>query len=149
MTESKITEIIKGMTLEELGQKVGVGKSTVRKWETGAIANMRRDKIEKLAYALGCDPLELLNDLSTQTRNAEADRLYLRHANEIIEHAKKSYGPNYMELVNTSVHDEHIYYELSDAEDELIKLFRLVPEENRQMVLDMIRAALKSQGLLK
>ena len=41
------------MTLEELGDKVGVGKSTVRKWETGAIANMRRDKISKLAEALG------------------------------------------------------------------------------------------------
>ncbi len=43
----------KGYTLEELGQLVGVGKSTVRKWETGAIANMRRDKIAKLASALG------------------------------------------------------------------------------------------------
>lgn len=44
----------KGMTLEELGNKVGVGKSTVRKWENGIIANMRRDKIAKLANALGC-----------------------------------------------------------------------------------------------
>ena len=35
------------MTLEELGNKVGVGKSTVRKWENGMIANMRRDKIAK------------------------------------------------------------------------------------------------------
>lgn len=46
----------RGMTLEELGNKVGVGKSTVRKWETGAIANMRRDKIQKLADALGVSP---------------------------------------------------------------------------------------------
>ena len=45
-----------GMTLEELGNKVGVGKSTVRKWETGIIANMRRDKIAKLAAALGVSP---------------------------------------------------------------------------------------------
>lgn len=50
----------KGMTLEELGNKVGVGKSTVRKWETGMIANMRRDKIEKLAIALDVSPLEIL-----------------------------------------------------------------------------------------
>lgn len=49
----KQLRIARGMTLEELGQKVGVGKSTVRKWETGAIANMRRDKIAKLADALG------------------------------------------------------------------------------------------------
>lgn len=48
----KQLRIQKNMTLEELGQKVGVGKSTVRKWETGAIANMRRDKIALLADAL-------------------------------------------------------------------------------------------------
>lgn len=44
------------MTLEEVGNLVGVGKSTVRKWENGIIANMRRDKIEKLAYALNTTP---------------------------------------------------------------------------------------------
>lgn len=50
----------RGMTLEELGDKVGVGKSTVRKWETGAIANMRRDKIAKIADALGCSASYLM-----------------------------------------------------------------------------------------
>lgn len=49
-----------GMTLEELGNKVGVGKSTVRKWENGMIENMRRDKIAKLANALGVTPLYLM-----------------------------------------------------------------------------------------
>lgn len=46
----------KGMTLEELGNKIGVGKSTVRKWETGMIANMKRDKILKVAEALNTSP---------------------------------------------------------------------------------------------
>ena len=50
----------KGMTLEELGNKVGVGKSTVRKWETGIIANMRRDKIAKIADALETSPAYLM-----------------------------------------------------------------------------------------
>lgn len=45
-----------GLTLEEVGQVVGVGKSTVRKWETGDIENMRRDKIAKLAEALHTSP---------------------------------------------------------------------------------------------
>lgn len=45
-----------GMTLEEVGKIVGVGKSTVRKWETGQIENMRRDKIAKLADALKVSP---------------------------------------------------------------------------------------------
>ena len=52
--------IQKGMTLEELGDKVGVGKSTVRKWENGIIANMKRDKIAKLAEALGTSPAYLM-----------------------------------------------------------------------------------------
>ena len=49
-----------GLTLEELGKRVGVGKSTVRKWETGYIANMRRDKIAKLAEALDVSPLYIM-----------------------------------------------------------------------------------------
>lgn len=44
------------LTLEQVAQQVGVGRSTVRKWETGLIANMRRDKIEKLAKALHTSP---------------------------------------------------------------------------------------------
>ncbi|MCQ2317234.1 MAG: helix-turn-helix domain-containing protein [Bacteroidales bacterium] len=50
----------KDMTLEELGNIVGVGKSTVRKWECGMIANMRRDKIAKIAGALGVTPAYLM-----------------------------------------------------------------------------------------
>ncbi len=53
------------MTLEELGNRVGVGKSTVRKWENGIIANMRRDKIAKLAVALGVTPAYLMGWEST------------------------------------------------------------------------------------
>ena len=49
-----------GLTLEEVGEMVGVGKSTVRKWETGDIANMRRDKIAKLAEALQTTPAYLM-----------------------------------------------------------------------------------------
>lgn len=50
----------KGMTLEELGNVVGVGKSTVRKWENGIIANMKRDKILKVSVALGVSPAYLM-----------------------------------------------------------------------------------------
>lgn len=50
----------KGLTLEQVGNIVGVGKSTVRKWETGMIANMKRDKIASLSKALGVSPSYLL-----------------------------------------------------------------------------------------
>jgi transcriptional regulator with XRE-family HTH domain len=45
-----------GLTYEELGKMVGVGKSTVRKWETGMIENMKRDNIIALAKALNVSP---------------------------------------------------------------------------------------------
>lgn len=48
------------MTLEQVATIVGVGKSTVRKWETGMIANMKRDKIALLASALGTTPAYLM-----------------------------------------------------------------------------------------
>ena len=47
------------MTLEELGNLVGVAKSTVKKWEDGQIANMRRDKIEKLSEIFDVSPADL------------------------------------------------------------------------------------------
>lgn len=58
----EIQDIIKkrreelGLTYEEIGKIVGVSKSTVRKWETGMIENMRQDKIILLAKALKVTP---------------------------------------------------------------------------------------------
>lgn len=49
-----------GLTLEEVGKAVGVGKSTVRKWEQGMISNMGRDKIVSLSKVLKISPIEIL-----------------------------------------------------------------------------------------
>lgn len=54
------------LTLEEVGQYVGVGKSTVRKWENGVINNMGRDKIAKYASILRISPLEFLYDITPE-----------------------------------------------------------------------------------
>lgn len=65
-----------GLTLEEVSNIVGVGKSTVRKWETGDIANMRRDKIAKLAVALRTSPAYLLGyDETEKTADPKVDGL--------------------------------------------------------------------------
>lgn len=49
-----------GLTLEEVGDYVGVGKSTVRKWEHGEIENMKRDKIALLSKILKLSPLTFI-----------------------------------------------------------------------------------------
>ena len=42
----------KNMTLEELGNQVGVGKSTVRKWETGMIANKKGGRCHLFLFVI-------------------------------------------------------------------------------------------------
>lgn len=49
-----------GLTLEEVGKAAGVGKSTVRKWETGGIKNMGRDKVAAVAKVLDIKPAALI-----------------------------------------------------------------------------------------
>ena len=50
------------LTLEEIGNAVGVSKSTVKKWESGYISNMKRDKISLLAKVLQISPTKLIDD---------------------------------------------------------------------------------------
>lgn len=97
----KIKELrqAKGMTLEQVADIVGVGKSTVRKWETGMIANMKRDKIALLAKALGTTPAYLMgwkeNDEHTSSPNesnlTEGEEVLLNLFRKIPEDAQKMY----------------------------------------------------------
>lgn len=75
MTEIGMAEKIRQLrisqklTLEQVANEVGVGKSTVRKWETGMIANMRRDKIAALAKALHTTPEYLMGWSNSKTES--------------------------------------------------------------------------------
>lgn len=52
----KMKRLEKGLTMKELADMVGVSEGTISRWESGLIANMRRDKIVALAKALGITP---------------------------------------------------------------------------------------------
>lgn len=94
----KIYELRKknNLTLEDVGNVVGVGKSTVRKWETGEIANMRRDKIAKLAEALHTTPAYLMGWNNEEEKNApvsedvlsESELLFIELFRQIPEESK-------------------------------------------------------------
>lgn len=82
-----------GLTLEDIGKSVGVGKSTVRKWETGQIANMRRDKIAKLADALHVSPAYLMgwkeNPAPLSESEANAEKPAAETGSELSEDAQR------------------------------------------------------------
>lgn len=112
------------LTLEQIANIVGVGKSTVRKWEVGMIANVRRDKIGLLAKALHTTPAYLMgweeekppvNELSEDERR-------------LIEIYRKI-SPEAGEMLLT-----------------MVNIFEEMPQDRAQMLLAMIRAGIENQG---
>ena len=78
------------LTLEEVATHVCVSKSTVKKWETGFIKNMRRDKMALLAEVLQVPPTALLSDIhfSTNSHMCENNNI-IRLSHEETEIIKK------------------------------------------------------------
>ena len=98
----------KGLTLEQVADVVGVGKSTVRKWETGMIANMRRDKIADLAKALGTTPAYLMGwkeedtnieDSPSEPQLTEGEQLML----ELFRKIPKDRQPEALDLLRVAL----------------------------------------------
>ena len=98
----------KGLTLEQVANIVGVGKSTVRKWETGMIANMKRDKIAALAKALDTTPIYLMGWEEEQKKNdIQADIiLRMRSDNDFMSAVESLYKLDKEQLksINNMLH---------------------------------------------
>ena len=67
------------ITMKELSKKVGVSESTISRWESGDIANMKRDKIVLLADALSISPSVIMgwNDNAQSSPQLRDDELSL------------------------------------------------------------------------
>ncbi len=55
-----LARINRGLTMEELGECIGVSRSTINKYEKGMIGDMRSRKLKALAEALDVDPVWLM-----------------------------------------------------------------------------------------
>lgn len=126
MTENTIGQKIKerrlalGLTLEELGNKVGVGASTVRKWETNFIKDMKIDKVQKVAEALDVSPMYLMGWDKSQSVSIEQ----VHTNNGLIGQA------------NASVYfGENTPQKLSKEESELIRIYKALNVKNRLKLL--------------
>jgi len=57
------------LTQEEFGQKLGVQKSAVAKWENGRVENIKRSTIQQMAEILDCTPAYLMGFEETPELN--------------------------------------------------------------------------------
>lgn len=56
----KERRILKGLTQEELGKRIGLQKSAIAKYENGRVENIKRCVIENMAEVLECSPCYLM-----------------------------------------------------------------------------------------
>lgn len=121
-----------GLTLEEVAEAVGVGKSTVRKWEVGLIQNMRRDNIQKLAEALQLSPLDLLEF----QENTNVNNIYGDHQKNLDYFMDK---PDFLELYKDIHESQNLQLLFDTAKD-------LTPQD-LEMVLMIIKGIRKERGI--
>ena len=106
-----------GKSYQELERVTGIKKSSLQRYATGVTAKIPLDVIEKLSKAFN------------------VSQEYLMGWDDL---------PN----INLQLFTEGSASEpsLSEGEKMLLDLFRRVPEEQQELVLQMIRVALKTKG---
>lgn len=80
-----------GLTMEDVAKGVGVSKATVQRWESGEIANVRRDKIAALANTLNTTPSYLMgwDDEIEKYSDEELDNAIIQVFNRLSEEKQK------------------------------------------------------------
>lgn len=136
-----------GLTLEDVGNLVGVTKSTVRKWETGDIENMKRDKIILLANALKVSPMFIMgldnkmNEEKYNETNIKEDKL-LKNFNKLNDLGKDKAMDNIQDLTQIdkyTINDEETKKE-KDEKQEKVKKFNLKEELEKLDPIETIAA---------
>lgn len=99
-----------GMTQEELGQKLGVKKAAVQKYESGQVQNLKHDTIKRLCEVFGKNPSVFIFN-ETEIMNEER----LRYEVGLIEEIQKTYGKEVIQLLEHFIAlDDHLKAKVID-----------------------------------
>lgn len=156
----EIKDIIKkrreelNLTYEQLGNMVGVGKSTVRKWETGMIENMRRDNIVALSKALNISPSIIMGWDTIKDDNgnklSKEETTLLENYNKLNALGKKEANKRVAELTEINRYLNTTTDEITATTDNVVELnnkkityddFETVAAHNDDLTYDEISEA--------
>lgn len=146
MDNNEICEIMKqrredlGLTLDDVAQQVGVNQSTVSRWESGQIEEMKRGKVEKLADALKLSPAMLMGWDDYLKLNSEQVELILNY-NKMTDSLKArllAYSQMLLDTLNEKFSDKalenmNIAQKFSDdTADQLRKTYEAIEKKKEE-----------------
>lgn len=92
------------MTQEELGNVIGVQKSAIRKYESGAVQNIKRTSIKKMADCFGVSPSYLLgyedSDFVAEEREETPEE---KRMNELFKSVPRENQKELLDLIETAL----------------------------------------------
>lgn len=109
------------MTLEDVAKIVGVGRSTVRKWENGDIENIGRSNIVKLAEALRVSPYYIMG-LEETDSHVVVPTINIPVVNSVsagMPTYNESDVIDYIAVMNTSIKNDKEYFGLIVSGDSM------------------------------
>lgn len=118
----RMLRIQRGITQEELGNILGVQKSAVRKYESGMVENIPRSSIKKMADFFNVSPSYLMgwDEETPAPELSEGERAWIELYRKLSPDVRELFFP-------------------------ILKKFDELPEGERQMLVAMIRAAIKNK----
>ena len=87
-----------GLTLRELGNKIGVSGATIKRYESGEITNIPSDKIEAIAKATGTSCAYIMGWSELQKENANFHARILKDS-DVLEMIKEYYKLNETDMM--------------------------------------------------
>lgn len=143
-----------GLTLEAVAQKVGVTRSTVRKWEEGMIGNMRSDKLDALAEALQMSPVDLIT--KQKKRKSAFSRVLVEEPRGTFRIVATSSGDPFSPANMTRANQAGVRYGLEKTDvvtvkvdsdlHNMIRLWRGSTPQAKKLAMDVLKVTSDKKG---
>lgn len=145
----RVRRIEKNLTLEDIGNACGVGKSTVLKWENGMIKNIGSTRLQKLAEILDLSPAALVDTkyftdgIPYTNDEAHVFCAFRQFVNEdeqkavlnFLDNAKTKTGHDFLMKL------EEMDYHITDIELSALKQFRSLNDDGQALILSNLESA--------